>query len=75
LDVSETEAFGQLLRRVVEERGIGILLIEHDLSLTMRVCDEMYVLEFGRLIHHGSPESARDSAAVQAAYLGDAVLQ
>jgi ABC-type branched-subunit amino acid transport system ATPase component len=64
-----------LLRRVVEERGIGILLIEHDLSLTMSVCDELYVLDFGRVIHQGTPESARDSTSVQAAYLGDVVLQ
>jgi len=75
LDAAETEAFGQLLRRVVAERGIGILLIEHDLSLTMSVCDELYVLDFGRVIHEGTPSSARDSAAVQSAYLGDAVLQ
>jgi ABC-type branched-subunit amino acid transport system ATPase component len=75
LDVSETEAFGELLRRVVSERGIGILLIEHDLSLTMRVCDELYVLDFGRLIHAGTPASARESAEVQAAYLGDVAVQ
>jgi ABC-type branched-subunit amino acid transport system ATPase component len=75
LDVSETEAFGDLLRRVVSERGVGILLIEHDLSLTMRVCDEIYVLDFGRLIHAGTPASARESAEVQAAYLGDVAVQ
>jgi ABC-type branched-subunit amino acid transport system ATPase component len=63
LDAAETEAFGELLRRVVDERGIGILLIEHDLSLTMRVCDELYVLDFGKLIHEGTPASARESAA------------
>ena len=75
LDAGETESFGELLRRVVDERGIGILLIEHDLSLTMRVCDELYVLDFGKLIHEGTPASARESAAVQAAYLGDVALQ
>jgi ABC-type branched-subunit amino acid transport system ATPase component/branched-subunit amino acid ABC-type transport system permease component len=75
LDAAETEVFGQLLRRVVAERGIGILLIEHDLSLTMSVCDELYVLDFGRVIHQGTPRSARDSQTVQSAYLGDAVLQ
>ena len=74
LDAAETEAFGALLRRVVSERGLGILLIEHDLSLTMSVCDELYVLDFGRVIHRGTPSSARDSQTVQSAYLGDAVL-
>jgi len=74
LDAAETEEFGGLLRRVVAERGIGILLIEHDLSLTMSVCDELYVLDFGRVIHQGTPSSAAASAAVQSAYLGDVVL-
>jgi len=75
LDAAETSAFGALLRRVVSERELGILLIEHDLSLTMEVCDELYVLDFGHLIFEGTPEDARASSTVQAAYLGDAVLQ
>lgn len=75
LDAQETSEFGSLLRRIVDERDIGILLIEHDLSLTMNVCDELYVLEFGSLIYQGTPEDARTSPIVQAAYLGDAVLQ
>ncbi|MFZ1063236.1 MAG: branched-chain amino acid ABC transporter permease/ATP-binding protein [Acidimicrobiales bacterium] len=75
LDAQETSDFGALLRRVVAQRDIGILLIEHDLSLTMNVCDELYVLDFGSLIYHGTPEDARTSPSVQAAYLGDAVLQ
>jgi len=41
----------------------------------MSVCDELYVLDFGRLIHEGTPESARASESVQAAYLGDVVIQ
>jgi ABC-type branched-subunit amino acid transport system ATPase component len=75
LDAQETSDFGALLRRVVAEREIGILLIEHDLSLTMNVCDELYVLDFGHLIYQGTPKDARVSPQVQAAYLGDAVLQ
>jgi ABC-type branched-subunit amino acid transport system ATPase component/ABC-type branched-subunit amino acid transport system permease subunit len=75
LDAAETEAFGILMRRIVEERGLGILLIEHDLSLTMSVCDDLYVLDFGKLIYEGTPESARASEIVQSAYLGDVVMQ
>jgi ABC-type branched-subunit amino acid transport system ATPase component len=63
------------MRRIVDERGLGILLIEHDLALTMSVCDDLYVLDFGRLIHQGTPESARASESVQSAYLGDMVMQ
>ncbi len=75
LDASETEAFSRLLRNVVADRNVGILLIEHDLSLTMTVCDDLYVLDFGKLIYHGTPDGARESSLVQAAYLGDVVLQ
>jgi ABC-type branched-subunit amino acid transport system ATPase component/branched-subunit amino acid ABC-type transport system permease component len=75
LDAAETEAFGNLMRRIVDERGLGILLIEHDLSLTMTVCDDLYVLDFGKLIYEGTPESARASEIVQSAYLGDVVMQ
>jgi ABC-type branched-subunit amino acid transport system ATPase component len=75
LDAQETSDFGALLRRVVAERDIGILLIEHDLSLTMNVCDELYVLDFGSVIYQGTPEDARTSPTVQAAYLGDAMVQ
>ncbi len=75
LDAAETDAFGALLRRVVAERGVGILLIEHDLSLTMTVCDELYVLDFGRVIHRGTPSSAAASETVRSAYLGDVVAQ
>ncbi len=74
LDAAETNAFGALLRRVVAERSLGILLIEHDLALTMEVCDELYVLDFGKLIFHGSTEDARRSTTVQTAYLGDTVM-
>jgi ABC-type branched-subunit amino acid transport system ATPase component len=75
LDAAETEAFGTLMRRIVNERGLGILLIEHDLSLTMTVCDDLYVLDFGKLIYEGTPEQARASEIVQSAYLGDMVMQ
>jgi ABC-type branched-subunit amino acid transport system ATPase component len=70
LDHDETVRFGDLLVRVVAERGIGILLVEHDMSLVMRICDHLYVLDFGRLIFDGSAAEVASSALVQAAYLG-----
>jgi ABC-type branched-subunit amino acid transport system ATPase component/branched-subunit amino acid ABC-type transport system permease component len=70
LDQTETERFGQVLRRVVAERGTGLLLVEHDMSLVMDVCDFIYVMDFGRVIFAGAPHDVRDSAIVQAAYLG-----
>jgi len=70
LDHRETEAFGQILKRVVAERGVGILLVEHDMALVMDVCDEIYVMDFGTRIFAGTPDAVRSSAAVRAAYLG-----
>src|SRR5207244_4131694 len=55
LDRDETRQFGDVLSRVVDERGIGILLVEHDMSLVMRVCSYIYVLDFGHLVFEGEP--------------------
>ena len=70
LDVTETKQFGAVLRRVVAERGVGILLVEHDMSLVMRVCDYIYVLDFGAQIFEGTPAQVNASEAVRLAYLG-----
>jgi ABC-type branched-subunit amino acid transport system ATPase component/branched-subunit amino acid ABC-type transport system permease component len=70
LDLGETQAFGQILRRVVDERGMGILLVEHDMALVMEICDEIFVLDFGTLIFRGTPEEVQASDVVRAAYLG-----
>ena len=71
LDAYETERFGQVLRGVVEDRGVGILLVEHDMTLVRQICDHVYVLDFGELIFEGSPAEMLDSEKVRAAYLGD----
>ena len=55
---------------VVAERGVGILLVEHDMSLVMRVCEHVYVLDFGKLIFEGTTDDVRSSDIVRAAYLG-----
>ncbi|MEV6876848.1 ATP-binding cassette domain-containing protein [Amycolatopsis sp. NPDC051128] len=72
LDHDETGRFGEILQRVVEERGVGVLLVEHDIALVMRICADIYVLDFGRLLFHGTPAEVAASPAVQAAYLGSA---
>jgi branched-chain amino acid transport system ATP-binding protein len=66
----ETEAFGQLLRTLAAEDGLGICLVEHDMSLVMEVCATIHVLEFGRLIASGTGEEVRNDEAVIEAYLG-----
>jgi ABC-type branched-subunit amino acid transport system ATPase component/branched-subunit amino acid ABC-type transport system permease component len=70
LDHHETARFGELLQRAVAERGIGVLLVEHDMELVMRVCERIYVLDFGRMLFAGTPAEIADSEVVQAAYLG-----
>jgi ABC-type branched-subunit amino acid transport system ATPase component/branched-subunit amino acid ABC-type transport system permease component len=70
LDAHETDQFGQVVKTVVEQRGCGILLVEHDMSLVRQVCDHIYVIDFGELIFDGTPEEMHASAVVRAAYLG-----
>jgi ABC-type branched-subunit amino acid transport system ATPase component/branched-subunit amino acid ABC-type transport system permease component len=75
LGPEETERFAEVLRRVVAERGCGILLVEHDMSLVMNVCDYIYVLDFGRSIFEGTPAAVAASEVVQTAYLGETSAQ
>ena len=70
LDASESEAFGGLLRRIVADTGLGILIVEHDMSLIADICDYIYVLDFGRLIFEGRPREVLASDIVRTAYLG-----
>jgi ABC-type branched-subunit amino acid transport system ATPase component/ABC-type branched-subunit amino acid transport system permease subunit len=70
LDRLETQKLGSVLRHVADNAGLGFLLIEHDMSLVMNVCDYIYVIDFGRLIFEGSPDEVRASELVQGAYLG-----
>jgi branched-chain amino acid transport system ATP-binding protein len=65
----ETEAFGHLLKKLASD-GLGICLVEHDMSLVMNVCEVIHVLEFGRIIASGDAESVRTDPAVIDAYLG-----
>jgi sulfate-transporting ATPase len=68
-DVESAEV-GRLIRRLADEWGIGILLVEHDMSVIMGTCDRVAVLEFGRLIALGTPDEVRRNSAVRQAYLG-----
>jgi branched-chain amino acid transport system ATP-binding protein len=65
----ETEAFGELLRRLAEE-GLAICLVEHDVSLVMQVCSTITVLDHGAVLAQGTATDIRDDATVISAYLG-----
>jgi len=70
LDRAETMRFGAVLTRVVAERGVGILLVEHDMALVMNICDYVHVLDFGTKIFEGTAADTSSSDIVRAAYLG-----
>ena len=69
LSEQETQALGDLLLSLAQE-GMAVLLVEHDVELVMRVCRELTVLDFGRVIARGTPAEVQKDARVQASYLG-----
>ena len=69
LDTSETQELGDVLLSLTAS-GMGVLLVEHDMELAMRVSNELYVLEFGRVIANGPPAEIQADPAVRLAYLG-----
>jgi branched-chain amino acid transport system ATP-binding protein len=69
MNPAETAALDELLAEV-KGRGVAMLLVEHDMSLVMRLCDQITVVNFGRKIAEGAPEAVRADKAVIEAYLG-----
>ena len=69
LDTTESAWLGTHLE-TVRRRGVTVLLVEHDMALVSAVCDEVHVLDFGRIIARGTPVEIHASPDVAAAYLG-----
>jgi len=69
LDDVETQQLGVLLQQL-KSLGIAVMLVEHDMSLIMKVCDQIHVLDLGNVIASGTPEQIQHNPSVIDAYLG-----
>ncbi len=69
LDTNESAELGTHVR-ALPDAGVTVLLVDHDMSLVLSICDEVIVLDFGQVIARGTPEEIRRNDAVISAYLG-----
>lgn len=74
MNPNETSILTELIRWIWKEYDLTILLIEHDMSLIMKICEKIYVLDYGMVIAEGTPEEIRNNKRVVEAYLGGEVL-
>jgi ABC-type branched-subunit amino acid transport system ATPase component/branched-subunit amino acid ABC-type transport system permease component len=70
LDERESAELSHLIRRLADERNMGVLLVEHDVRLVMSTCDRVVAIDFGQVIASGTPAETRANQLVRDAYLG-----
>jgi len=72
MNAEETRRMGKLVRRLRDEHGVTIMLIEHDMQAVMGLCETITVMNFGMRLAEGTPAEVRANPAVIEAYLGSA---
>jgi len=70
LDTNESSELGRMIRAVATRRGIGVLVVEHDVPLILQTCDRIVALDFGHTIAEGTPDMISHDSKVIEAYLG-----
>ena len=71
MNPNETAALTDTIAQLRRDFGLTILLIEHDMSLVMKICERIYVLNYGQMLAKGTPDEIRNNKQVIEAYLGE----
>jgi branched-chain amino acid transport system ATP-binding protein len=73
LNEEESARLSDLLRRLQRQSELSLLVVEHDMDFVLGLSQDVYVLDFGKMIAHGEPSAIREDPIVQAAYLGEEI--
>ena len=71
MNPQETKELTELIRKIRKDFSLTIILIEHDMSLVMDICEKLFVFDYGKLIAKGSPIEVQNNPEVIKAYLGE----
>ena len=73
MNPQETKELTELIDHIRSKYKLTVILIEHDMSLVMKICERIYVLNYGKMIANGTPEEIKHNEFVVKAYLGEEI--